>query len=225
MLDGVLKQFSKLVCSDMSLLDQLQHGSEVASLIGQLSRRQLRQIDEQRGFDARCDRPKLGTPFHQIRDGPQRRPATSSGVEDDWQDRLQPQIGERLVMFRPLPFLVVENLQLVLGQSERNEPIRFRLMLDQDVDQHVLLQGPAVFREQRSAEHDIRFDVRVVPPNEVRLHQLEAIKVDKSSQRRTRNVQQLADVAGMLQQQFDAVFFEVPHQLADASDLSGSLFH
>ena len=49
----------------------------------------------------------------------------------------------------PLPLLIVEDLQLVLRESQRDQPIRFGLMLNQDVDQDVLLQSPSVFRQHR----------------------------------------------------------------------------
>jgi hypothetical protein len=100
---------------------------------------------------------------------------------------------------------------------------RFRLVLDQDVDQQ---HSPGAFTlspPQRRDQHEVGFDVPVVALDKGRGNELDTLEIDLLDQVGGSHGQQIANVLGVLQQQFHGVFPELPHHLPDLAVLHAAL--
>jgi hypothetical protein len=61
--------------------------------------------------------------------------ALCAGVEDHGQDGIETDARERAMRLRSLAHLVAEDLDHVIQRAQRHQPVRPRLVLDQNVDQ------------------------------------------------------------------------------------------
>ena len=86
-------------------------------------------------------------------------------------------------------------------------------MLDQDVDHQDSGRPFAFPAPQRREQHDVGFHVPIVALDERRLDQLQPSEIDLLDDVGAAQRQQIADVPGVLQEELDGVFPELPHNL------------
>jgi hypothetical protein len=117
-----------------------------------------------------------------------------------------------------VPFLqlLLEDQHHVFQHAEEHQRIRLGLMFDQDIDGDVSGQSSALGIEQRRVQHHVRFQVPVITMHEAGGGHPHAGEVDAREQGHVEDVEQIADVLRVFQQDLEAILGKMADHPLDA---------
>jgi hypothetical protein len=116
--------------------------------------------------------------------------------------------AQQAVLPLPVAQLPLVDLQHVLQHAEEHEAVRLRLVHDQDINRDPAGSAPAADAERRAQDH-VRLQVPVVALHELGRFDLHVREVDARHGPDGEQLEQVADVAGVLQEHLQAVLREL----------------